>query len=148
MIIGDGPERGPLEQLTHTLAIKGRVQFLGQVSDHEKFLALSRCDAFALTSLHDGYSLAILEAMHLGLPIITTDNGGQAELVSDNGIFVPPGKQINLSTLITMLMINPTVHQRMAEASRRNALEYSPEKTAKEYEDIYLKEGWTYNERV
>jgi glycosyltransferase involved in cell wall biosynthesis len=65
------------------------VEFLGYVPHAELPLHYLTSDVFVLPSKNEGMSNTILEAMASGLPIITTDTGGTAELIDGNGIIVP-----------------------------------------------------------
>ena len=88
-IVGDGPLRADLEALAASLGIGERVRFLGDRSDVADLLA--GFDVFALSSLSEGYSIALLEACAAGVPIVATDAGGNGEIVRDgkNGRLVP-----------------------------------------------------------
>ncbi len=87
-VVGDGPERAALEALAQSLGLGTRVQFLGFRTDIRALLA--QADAFILASHYEGISIAILEAMRAGLPIIATAVGGVPETVIDSvtGILV------------------------------------------------------------
>ncbi|MEM6750628.1 MAG: glycosyltransferase, partial [Planctomycetota bacterium] len=78
-LIGDGPERTNLEALTHELGADDAVRFYGVRSDVADLLPAA--DVFALSSLSEGVSLTLLEAMAAGLPIAATDVGGNPEVV-------------------------------------------------------------------
>jgi glycosyltransferase involved in cell wall biosynthesis len=87
LLAGDGPEREALEALT---AGGEDVRLLGSRGDVPDLLAA--CDAFCLLSQAEALPMSILEAMALGLPVVTTDVGGTAEAVAhaETGIVVPP----------------------------------------------------------
>lgn len=82
LLAGDGPERGPLERLAEALGLADRVHFLGFRSDVATVLAA--LDVFLLTSDFEGMSNAMLEAMAMGLPVVSTPVSGAREaLVPD-----------------------------------------------------------------
>lgn len=139
VIIGDGPQRGELAQLARSLHIEDQVLFTGFIPEEIKFQYMANCDLFALTSIHDGYSLVILEAMHCGLPIVSTDNGGHAELVEEgnNGFLIPPADGAALADRIMGIRKDPALQKRLGNYSRSKAEIYSPEATATAYEKIY-----------
>ncbi|MBI4997780.1 MAG: glycosyltransferase [Rhodocyclales bacterium] len=89
LIVGDGPERTSLEALVHELGVAGQVSFLGFRQDVGQVLALA--DVFLMTSRYEGISIAVLEAMCAGLPVLATNVGGIPETVVDGatGILVP-----------------------------------------------------------
>lgn len=88
-VAGDGPCRAELMQLATQLGLEGTVRFLGQVRDIPGLLA--RASLFVLSSLSEGVSLTLLEAMACGLPIVATRVGGNPEVVVDGitGLLVP-----------------------------------------------------------
>ncbi len=63
------------------LGVRNRVHMLGQVSDAEKYAALSVSDAFVTASQHEGFGLVFLEAMAFGLPVLCYDRGGQTDFL-------------------------------------------------------------------
>jgi glycosyltransferase involved in cell wall biosynthesis len=78
VIVGDGPEREPLERLARDHG-GARVDFLGHRDDARQWLA--GCDAYANSSISEGVSLTILEAMAAGLAVVATRVGGTPEVV-------------------------------------------------------------------
>ncbi len=89
-LVGDGSERGDLEQLTGRLGLREHVEFLGERSDVPALL--SRAGFFVSSSRTEGVSLTLLEAAAVGLPIVTTAVGGSPEVVEEGrtGFLVPP----------------------------------------------------------
>jgi glycosyltransferase involved in cell wall biosynthesis len=71
VLVGDGPERAPLSDLAIELKISDRVIFLGQQPDSSRFYAFF--DIFAMTSLSEGFGIAMLEALALGLPLVCSN---------------------------------------------------------------------------
>lgn len=90
VLIGDGEMRQELEACAREAGVADRVHFLGDRADvHELLQGL---DLFVLSSVSEGYSMALLEACAVALPIVATDVGGNAEIVHDGatGLIVPP----------------------------------------------------------
>lgn len=88
-IIGDGPDKASLQDLSSSLGIKDNIKFLGFQANVNPFLLAS--DAFVLPSFSEGFSLSLAEAMQLGLPSIATKVGGPAEIIQqDNGYLIDP----------------------------------------------------------
>jgi glycosyltransferase involved in cell wall biosynthesis len=90
-LIGDGPLRAELERTVDALGLRDRVRISGFVQDVRPLVAA--CDAMAITSLTETFSLAALEAMALGKPVLMTDVGGAREQVRQghSGWLVPVG---------------------------------------------------------
>lgn len=90
IIVGDGPLKKELEILAKKLGVKNITRFLGRRSDVEELLMTF--DVWVLPSIYEGFSIALLEAMRAGLPIIATNVGGNAEAIEHDvsGIIVQP----------------------------------------------------------
>ncbi len=137
-IIGDGRRRGELEAAASDLAIAGQVSFLGTQTRTADFLRAF--DLFVMPSLWEGLSLAMLEAMAAGLPILATDVGGASEVLGNNqfGIRVPPGNADAIARQIAELAGNPLRLSRLAEAARERAeSNYSTTTLAHRLEALY-----------
>ncbi len=85
---------------------------------------LARADVFALPTRGDCHSLAIVEAMACGLPILTTRVGSMSEIVRDgeNGLFVPPRSPQELAAALQTFASNPDLRRRMGRTSRAMAV--------------------------
>ncbi len=81
VIVGDGPDAPAIDKRANELGVRNRVHMLGQVSDAEKYAALSVADAFVTASQHEGFGLVFLEAMAFGLPVLCYDRGGQTDFL-------------------------------------------------------------------
>ena len=90
-LIGDGPLRAQLERDIDALGLRDRVRISGFVQDVRPLVAA--CDAMAITSTTETFSMAALEAMALGKPMLMTDVGGAGEQVchGHSGLLVPVG---------------------------------------------------------
>lgn len=107
VLIGDGELRVELQREAAEEGVGDRVYFLGDRTDvHELLQGL---DLFVLSSLSEGYSIALLEACAVALPIVATDVGGNAEIVHDGhtGRLVPPGDPTALAEAILSLLREP-----------------------------------------
>ncbi len=138
VLVGDGALRGSLESQAAALGIGDAVRFLGDRSDVRELL--QGFDVFALSSLSEGYSMALLEACASGLPIVATDVGGNREIVVDgrNGRLVPPARDDALADAFATLLRDPTAAAAMGSAGRAWALrEASVETMARRYDALY-----------
>jgi glycosyltransferase involved in cell wall biosynthesis len=118
LLAGDGPERGRLEALAAELGVADRVRFLGRREDIPQLLAA--CDVFALPSLYEGSSLAVLEAMAAGIPIVSSAIGGTDELIDDgrSGLLVPPGDAAALAAALRRVLGHPQLRENFAARAR------------------------------
>jgi glycosyltransferase involved in cell wall biosynthesis len=90
-LIGDGPERQALEHQTDQLGIADRVRWHGSIPSAAA--VLSAFDAFVLSSRTEGTPIALLEAMHAGVPIIATRVGGVPDVVTSAHALLIPSEQ-------------------------------------------------------
>lgn len=116
LLAGDGELRAQLEAQADTLGITSRIRFLGARPDTADILALT--DLFVFPSLYEGTSLALLEAMAAGKPIIATAIPGNMEVIThqENGCLVPPEDASTLADAAAHLIDHP---ERAAELGRR-----------------------------
>lgn len=142
VLVGDGALRAALEAEAAALDIAEAVRFLGDRGDVRQLL--QGFDAFALSSLSEGYSMALLEACASGLPIVATDVGGNREIVADggNGLLVPAARPEALADALAALLRDPARAAAMGRVGRAWALrEASIETMAARYETLYRGEA-------
>ena len=124
LIVGDGPMRSDLVRLGKEFGLDSAVIWLGERSDIPELL---RCfDLFVQTSIFEGMSNTILEAMASGLPIVATDTGGNPELVrtGENGALVPVGDVQLLSGTLQKYLADPALRNEHGFNSRARAVNY------------------------
>lgn len=83
IIIGDGPEKQQLESMITNYKLKDTVLLIGSISKDKLAVYLSAADIFLLNTGYEGFSHQLIEAMAMGIPVITTDAGGNKEVVRD-----------------------------------------------------------------
>ena len=133
MLAGQGEQRGELERLVAEQALGGHIQFMGQVS-HEKLINMYRSgqvDIVVMPSLHEGISVAIIEAMSYGVPAVTTAVGGMPELLAEGrGLLVPSKDAAHLADALENLLVNPELRASMGERGKAHVFaEYAIETT-------------------
>jgi glycosyltransferase involved in cell wall biosynthesis len=118
-IAGDGVCLGDLRRLAQELGLGDRVEFLGPVRDVPALLAES--SLFVLSSLSEGVSLTLLEAMARGRAVVATDVGGNPEVVvpGETGLLVPPRQPEQLARALLALWRDPEKSRAMGLAGRR-----------------------------
>ena len=117
-IAGDGPCMAELRTLAGVLGLGEHVQFLGMVRDVAGLLA--RASMYVLSSISEGVSLTLLEAMASGLPVVATRVGGTPEVVTDEtGLLVPPGDPAALAAALARVGADPVLAQRLGRAGRQ-----------------------------
>ncbi len=113
LLIGDGAERGRLEQLSSELGLKDSVLFTGVRRDVPELL--SACDIVVLASTQEGLPIAILEAMAAGKPVVATQVGSVPEIVinGETGLLVQPGEVDSLTEALKALIAGKVERQRL-----------------------------------
>jgi glycosyltransferase involved in cell wall biosynthesis len=117
---------GPLEDRVR--ALEGPVvRVLGQREDPQTLLAAA--DLLVMPSLREGQSIAVLEAMRAGLPVVVSDGPGNPELVGEAGIVFPAGDPQALAAVLVRLAADGEERRRLGSAARsRFAEHYSSER--------------------
>lgn len=139
-IVGGGDQRRNLEQLTHQLGLDDRVTFHGRTSDQELRALLTRASAFVIASIAELQSIATLEAMASGLPIVAADAVALPHLVQhgENGYLFEPGNVDELAARLTdVLTASPEERLRMQQASLDGVKIHDMQRTLDTFEALY-----------
>lgn len=139
VIIGEGPEEDRLRKQAALLGLAESVHFLGRLSDDMKAASLNACDIFCLPSEHEGFGLVYLEAMGLGKPVVTTNVGGQTDIIREgvDGFLVPVGCARTLAERIARLCDHRDLLSKLAASARQRAREFTPDLTATAFARIF-----------
>lgn len=138
LIVGDGALRNQLISYAKRLNIERKVMFTGFRRDIPELLSIM--DVFVVSSLSEGLSLSLLEAMAAGKAIVATRVGGNVELIQHNrtGFFVPPRDPVSMAEAIILLLKHKPIAVRMGEIARQKALkEFDCGQMRKKYEGLY-----------
>lgn len=120
VLIGDGAEKSRIEALVRERGLEGRFLFLGFREDSRDIVAA--CDGFVLPSIHsEDMPLAVLDAMALGRPVVSTRLAGIPEEVEHEvtGLLAEPGDARGLADALRLLTSEPALRARMGEAGRK-----------------------------
>jgi sugar transferase (PEP-CTERM/EpsH1 system associated) len=142
VIVGDGPLRADLEQLVASLGLGSHVQLIGHRSDVERVLAA--LDVFVLSSVSEGLSNTIQEALASGVPVVATNVGGADEMVTEGvlGHLVPASDAAALAAGIQRLVDSPPLRATMGASARARAeREFGVDTMVRGYADLYLATG-------
>lgn len=142
IMVGEGPERSNLEAKVKEqqlpLGPGGAVELPGASLDVTEWMR--RADLFVLPSREEGMSIALLEAMALGIPIVATSIPGNSRLIHDgeHGRLVPPNDSGRLAQVIAEQWSNPNGAIRMSHAARaRVKAEFSIDIVARQHLDLF-----------
>ena len=116
-IVGDGPQRNYLENLTIKMNIKGSVNFLGFLSEKEKIKILKSAWALVLPSIKEGFGLVLIEALASKTPVIATNLGGPREIVKNgvNGFLIPAFNPIAIASKLKTFLSNSVLVTKFGE---------------------------------
>ena len=137
LLIGDGPERTRMEQLSRTLHLSDAVRFLGKIEAVEEVLSVA--DLFLLPSSQESFGLAALEAMACQVPVISTDTEGLPEinLQGETGFMSHVGDVEDMAKNALYILSDPEIHLKFKEAAYKQAKNFDLNKIMLEYEDVY-----------
>jgi sugar transferase (PEP-CTERM/EpsH1 system associated) len=141
VLVGDGALRLDLERSVAQLGISDRVGFFG--SAHELAPIYRDFDVFVLSSLAEGTSMSILEAMATGLCVVATAVGGNPDLLDagNAGCLVPSSDARALADTLGLLLANPERRLNLGRAARNRAVStYSHDAVIDRYEALYSSE--------
>jgi glycosyltransferase involved in cell wall biosynthesis len=137
-----------LESLAAQLSLTNHVRFLGVVRDVPALLAGARL--FVLSSITEGISLTLLEAMARGLPVVATAVGGNPEIVEQphTGLLVPARDPAALAQAVAQLWTQAEMCARMGRAGRdRVERRFDVRRMVREYEALYSERSAVSHQR-
>ncbi|MBC7481986.1 MAG: glycosyltransferase family 4 protein [Rhizobacter sp.] len=138
-IAGDGPELGPLQQLTIDTGLVGRVHFLGYLADPKPLF--TGADAVVVPSLcNEAFGRVVVEAMGCATPVIATAVGGMQELFESGreGMMVPKADAVAIAGAIEKWAADGALWASMSDAARELAVaRYSTARVAGQYSEAY-----------
>ena len=123
-LIGDGPERLSLEQYVQGQGLTHAVHFTSALSHAQAITHVARADIFALASFAEGIPVALMEAMALGVPCVSTTIAGIPELIRDgrDGLLVPPANALALADALESLIVDPNLRRSLAHSARQRVI--------------------------
>jgi colanic acid/amylovoran biosynthesis glycosyltransferase len=123
-LIGAGPEQPSLQHFVAHHALADAVTFTSALSHPQTLAHLRRADLFVLASFAEGIPVAIMEAMALGIPCISTTIAGIPELIHSgvDGILVPPANAPALADALETLLTDPTLRKNLGNSARQRII--------------------------
>ncbi len=138
-IVGQGKQLGRLKALAAELGCADAIRFRGFVAAEELRTAYAQASVFCMPSVAELQSIATLEAMSVGLPIVAADAMALPHLVTDdvNGFLFAPGDVDGLRTRLETILSDPLDQIRMGRASRAAVVQHGHAATLDTFEAIY-----------
>jgi glycosyltransferase involved in cell wall biosynthesis len=137
LVLGDGPMRDRLAELTRSLGVRDTVFMAGFMANPYPFIKAAA--ALALPSRFEGLSLVLLEALWLGVPIVAAASpGGVGEVLADGrcGLLVPRDNDEALADSIARLLSDAALRARLSAAGPMRAREFSAERVLPDWERL------------
>lgn len=124
-IAGDGPEMEELMSHIHSLGLAAHVQLLGKKNKNEIKTLYEEADIYFLPSVSEGLANAVLEAMSMNLPTVSSDVGGMAEAITHNvdGKLSGNYDHVAMSVQLLELCTDFTLRKKLGDAARKTAVE-------------------------
>ncbi len=140
-VLGDGPELEHLKELAGELGISDRILFRGYVSDAEKFRCLNAADCYIMTSLHEGFGIVFMEAMSCGLPVISTNHGGQTDFLTDGktGRLINVGDSEGCADAIRQLYTDKQLYRKCSMFNKKTVKQFDASLVADRYYAVFMK---------
>lgn len=138
LLAGDGDEREKITETIETLGVAGRVSLLGVREDVPALMAAA--DLFMLSSVSEGISVTLLEAMAAGLPIVATDVGGNSEVVEhgQTGLLSPRADSSALAVNMVGLLSDGATRNAFGQAGRERLMKlFTQDRMHAAYCEIY-----------
>jgi L-malate glycosyltransferase len=137
ILVGDGPERSLAEKLARDLRICQHILFVGKVRDTSPVLKIS--DLFLLPSETESFGLAALEAMALGVPVVSSNTGGipEVNLHGFSGFLSNVGEVEEMAENAWNILKDEKTHQKFKFNAWQQAKKFSIENVLPEYENLY-----------
>lgn len=133
-------EQEKINAICRNMHIEEYVNFKGHVTGEEKYRYYSDASIFILPSYAENLPFSVLEAMAMGLPVITTPVGGIPEIFEDNenGFLVNSGDSNELANKILLLLNDPQSRRNIGITNfRKMEAEFQPEAIARDWENLY-----------
>lgn len=125
LIVGEGPERASLEQLSQNVPLAGHVRFAGRLLGAELDAALAHVSVVIVPSLGgEVFGLVVAENMARGLPVITSDLGAFVEVLGEGGLTFRTGDAGALTRELARILDDPALAARLAQIARQRALDF------------------------
>ncbi len=139
LLVGDGPERARLEQISRNSKFNKNIFFLGSLKSTKEVLNIS--DLFILPSSKESFGLSALEAMACGVPVIASDSGGIPEVISHgvSGLLNSVGDTYQITKNALKLLTNESLLRRFKTNAYLQAKKFDIEVILPKYESLYEK---------
>lgn len=139
LLLGDGPERSPIEAAARKSNAFDSIKFLGKQEQMEDILPIA--DLFLLTSDYESFGLAALEALAAEVPVISTDAGGLPEIIENGycGFMSNVGNVHDMCHNALAILTDKKTHERFKANALEQAKKFDIDVIVPQYENLYKK---------
>jgi len=140
-----------IDDLQNTYGADTRINWLGRITEEDKLDRLARCTAFCAPSLRgESFGIVLLEAMAAGAALVASNISGYNNVATHdvNALLVEPGNPLALAKALQVVTIDEVVRQRLVEGGHERAHDFSMERLAQLYIQIYERLLHEETERV
>lgn len=141
LLVGEGELRDRLKAAARDLGVEARVHFTGEVTPDEVSALISAGDVFVLPSLFEAVSMVMLEAMLLGVPIVSSDIPSAREFLAEDGVLVETAYPEKWLAAIRMLLDRPELAAAMTTRAKTKAQRFTVPRMADAYERLIAPAG-------
>ncbi len=135
VLAGGGPEEENFRKRIQAMGLEPHVTLAGYLDAPALAAAYQAADLFVLPSWSEGFPTVLTEAMHAGLPVVTTRIRGALDHLEDgrHACFVPPKNPTALAEAMIKIFGEPSLRRRMSEANREKVKEFAPANVGEKY---------------
>jgi glycosyltransferase involved in cell wall biosynthesis len=117
---------------------KDIVEYVGRVSDDDRFEILRRASCLVLPSFYEGFGMQLLEAYEVGTPVITSNNSSLPEVAGPGALYVDPANTAEIKNAIKQLILDKGLHDSLAAKGAEHLKSFSWEKCAEETHKVLI----------
>ena len=139
-LVGDGPDRDGLEALANELGVAANVTFVGRLPEQDTLAEIARSDLLVLPSFMEGLPIVLMEAMALGVPVVSSRVAGIPELVKDGetGLLFAPSNWDELEKQVERLLADKPLYAAVAERGKAKVSdEFDVRKSAAKMAELF-----------
>jgi glycosyltransferase involved in cell wall biosynthesis len=137
ILIGDGELQSQLVQQTRTLGLENRVHFLGELKPDQVMHLMAISTIFVFPSIFEAMPMAVIEAMRLGLPLVTSDIPALREVIGDAGRFASAHDVKRLVQAVQEILDSPLLQRRMRHDSLKRSELFSLQQMVEAYKHLF-----------
>ncbi len=113
--------------------INSRIKYIGKISNRERNILLKNCEAFIFPSQYEGFGFPVLEAMSLGVPVVTGNNSSLQEVANDSAILVESNDVNSIRRGIKQVLADKCLRQQLIVKGKKNSQSFTWEKTVEKF---------------